>query len=317
MSGPPREQSDAASAAGPGAGPAPLLPTHSRAAPSVPSSPSAAEQVARSDTRSDARPDTRPDAPPASRADALPHTSFDGAFDAASDAAFDTASDALAATLELAPASGAASASPPAAWFGKIPSVGDYVGRRLPTSFQSRWDSWLQAALAAGSDRFGPDWTDLYMTFPVWRFLAPRGLLADQTWTGILLPSVDRVGRRYPLTVAMPVPALTAAGGLAALERRLARLGGLVDPVLDGASIDQLEAMLERMAAEQPVATAPASGAADTAASAALAALTDRLLEAAIGQQLLWWQAPTIDGAIATRLLPLEPASFVALVAEG
>ena len=32
-------------------------------------------------------------------------------------------------------------------WYGKLPSAGDFLGRRLPPEFQGPWDRWLQHGL--------------------------------------------------------------------------------------------------------------------------------------------------------------------------
>jgi len=80
-------------------------------------------------------------------------------------------------------------------WFGKIPSVGDFVTRRLPPGFVKPWDQWLQTGMSESRRRMGERWVDVYLTFPVWRFLLPVGVLGSTAWTGVLMPSVDRVGR--------------------------------------------------------------------------------------------------------------------------
>ena len=105
---------------------------------------------------------------------------------------------------------GTAAAAPPAqspvaGWFGKLPMLGDFASRRLPDAFIGPWDEWLQASLASSRSATGDRWLDLYLTFPVWRFALPAGLIGDRCWIGVLLPSVDRVGRCFPLTICEPV----------------------------------------------------------------------------------------------------------------
>jgi type VI secretion system protein ImpM len=46
----------------------------------------------------------------------------------------------------------------------------------------------------------------LYLSGPVWRFILSGGLCDEQPWCGLLMPSVDRVGRYFPLTIAAPLP---------------------------------------------------------------------------------------------------------------
>ncbi|MET0507237.1 MAG: type VI secretion system-associated protein TagF [Burkholderiaceae bacterium] len=203
-----------------------------------------------------------------------------------------------------------AAAAEAAGWFGKIPAVGDFVGRRLPEAFRGPWDRWLQDAMALGDQRLGPSWIELYMTFPIWRFLVPRGVLGPQGWTGILLPSVDRVGRRFPLTIAQSATRVAAHGGLEAVERRLSGIAEIADQILDGIGIEPLEAMLQaaadRDADEHPI----------VAVEPPFAALTDQLVDGGLGRRVLWWLALDPATALVTRTLPLEPETFVGLVAD-
>src|SRR5438067_2216216 len=42
-----------------------------------------------------------------------------------------------------------------AGWYGKIPGTGDFIARRMPSSFSEAWDRWLQAAIAGSRERLG------------------------------------------------------------------------------------------------------------------------------------------------------------------
>jgi len=86
-------------------------------------------------------------------------------------------------------------------FFGKLPWLGDFVTRDLPVSFVTPWDGWLQAGMAATRDGLGEAWVDRFLTAPIWRFLLPAGC-AGPAMAGVLMPSVDRVGRSFPLTIA-------------------------------------------------------------------------------------------------------------------
>lgn len=91
-------------------------------------------------------------------------------------------------------------------FYGKILSHGDFVNRRLPHQFIDTWDRWLQAAIARGAELLPEDWLDCYLCAPIWRFALGPGVCGDDAWLGILMPSVDKVGRHFPLTIAMAVP---------------------------------------------------------------------------------------------------------------
>ena len=96
--------------------------------------------------------------------------------------------------------------APPApGFFGKVPSHGDFVARRLPAAFVSVWDGWLQAGLADSRERLGADWLAAYLYSPIWRFALDAGVCGPQAWAGLMMPSVDRVGRYFPLTIGLPL----------------------------------------------------------------------------------------------------------------
>jgi type VI secretion system protein ImpM len=90
-------------------------------------------------------------------------------------------------------------------WFGKMPNLGDFVSRRLPDAFILPWDDWLQRGLASAQAELGSDWLARYLVAPVHRFWLAPGVLGDCAWAGVLMPSVDAVGRYFPLTVALPI----------------------------------------------------------------------------------------------------------------
>jgi len=95
-----------------------------------------------------------------------------------------------------------------AGWFGKMPSLGDFASRRLPASWIDAWDGWLQQELVRSRAALGDDdWLALYLVAPVRRFWLAPGLLAPPAWLGVLMPSVDSVGRHFPFTLATALPA--------------------------------------------------------------------------------------------------------------
>lgn len=121
-----------------------------------------------------------------------------------------------------------------AGWYGKIPSLGDFASRRLPPHFVAQWDGWLQTALAGSRSLIGESWLDVYLTSPVWRFLLLPGVCGDTGWTGVLMPSVDRVGRYFPLTIAAETPSLPASeSDLSALSDWLDWAEGIALDTLD------------------------------------------------------------------------------------
>ena len=96
-------------------------------------------------------------------------------------------------------------------WYGKLPSLGDFASRRLPVEFIKAWDACLQEVIPASRDALGERWLDVYLTMPIWRFVFLPGVVTRSGWAGVFMPSVDRVGRHFPLTIAMELPSPAAA----------------------------------------------------------------------------------------------------------
>jgi len=94
-------------------------------------------------------------------------------------------------------------------FYGKLPVLGDFVSRRLSRDFINPWDNWLQNAMTVSQQQLTKQWLKSYLSSPVWRFALSPGLCGNAGWAGVLMPSVDRVGRYFPLTLALPVSADT------------------------------------------------------------------------------------------------------------
>ena len=86
-------------------------------------------------------------------------------------------------------------------WFGKLPGLGDFAHRRLPEAFRARWDPWLQHGMMQLRLRHA-DWTAHYLESPVWFFALGPDVAGASPWVGVVMPSVDGVGRYFPFAVA-------------------------------------------------------------------------------------------------------------------
>lgn len=91
--------------------------------------------------------------------------------------------------------------------YGKLPAYGDFVSRNLHASFLDPWDEWLQHYVSASREQLGDRWLDIYLTSPIWRFVLSSGVIDEGNWAGIIMPSVDRVGRYFPISLVRPVSA--------------------------------------------------------------------------------------------------------------
>lgn len=93
-----------------------------------------------------------------------------------------------------------------AGFYGKLPARGDFICLALPRDFTQPWDDWLQRVISGSRTRMGQDWLPAFLESPVWRFALPAGLCGARSVLGLMLPSVDRAGRYFPLTFAALTP---------------------------------------------------------------------------------------------------------------
>lgn len=187
-------------------------------------------------------------------------------------------------------------------WYGKLPSLGDFASRRLEAGFIDPWDAWLASGLLALREASPDAWLDAYLSSPSWRFLLMPGVLPGAAgasgWAGVLMPSVDRVGRYFPLTLVLPLGEAPAhAAQMSALWGWLSRLDELArDALHDDWSSDRLEEELARMSlpdlnAATDAAAEPPSGIGMLVECAAGA---DAAMQIGIEAQRLW--APRAAG---------------------
>lgn len=95
--------------------------------------------------------------------------------------------------------------------FGKLPALGDFLRMDLPQGFIDPWDRWLQQGILTARAALGERWQDCYFSAPIWRFNLSAGLVGAAPVMGVMMSSVDRVGRQFPLTLAALMPDGNAA----------------------------------------------------------------------------------------------------------
>ena len=91
-------------------------------------------------------------------------------------------------------------------FYGKLPSHGDFLRRRVSDAFADAWDAWLRECLAASRTALGDRWLNVYLTSPAWRFVCAAGACGPMPVIGLVAPSVDQVGRYFPLTLVAELP---------------------------------------------------------------------------------------------------------------
>jgi type VI secretion system protein ImpM len=185
-------------------------------------------------------------------------------------------------------------------WFGKLPSLGDFASRRLPHAFVQPWDHWLQRGLSAARAELGERWLETYLVAPVLRFWLAPGVLGGLGWAGLLMPSIDRVGRHFPLTIARPVDSLAAA--LAARDWFNA---------IDAAARRALDVSYTVADFEDALSALPQDASERSAAVGALAAR----LDGQAGPASLWWCGDATEETQFRHFAGLPPQdAFAALI---
>jgi len=89
-----------------------------------------------------------------------------------------------------------------AGFFGKLPARGDFVRHGLPPDFLRTLDAWWQVVLSDSRTALGEGWTEAWMEAPVWHFAFAAGVCGAGAAVGLWLPSTDKAGRLFPLTIA-------------------------------------------------------------------------------------------------------------------
>ncbi|SFO84987.1 type VI secretion system protein ImpM [Cohaesibacter marisflavi] len=142
-------------------------------------------------------------------------------------------------------------------WYGKVPCVGDFVRSGLSPGFVQSWDHWLQGLMITGRETLQNQWQACYMSAPIWRFALPAGICGSHSVAGLVMPSVDRVGRQFPLCLAEEAD--DPAGDL--YKRLLPAMPMLEDVALamleETAKLDLLQQIPQRLPSEESAFSIP------------------------------------------------------------
>lgn len=100
--------------------------------------------------------------------------------------------------------------------YGKHPAKGDFLSHGVPPAVQARLEVWLDAALAEARAALGADWQSVWPAAPALHFWLGEGIWGEAV-AGLMAPSQDRVGRRFPLVflatgLDAPPPPITDFG---------------------------------------------------------------------------------------------------------
>lgn len=153
-------------------------------------------------------------------------------------------------------------AAPTYGYFGKLPHSGDFLRAGLSPGFVTGWDGWLQDTLLTARAALGEEpWFSRYLTAPIWRFATAPGLCGPRGAAGMVMPSLDRVGRRFPFCAAFEhdLPAIAAFLSLQPVAEALEEAA--LRQLDDGAARADLDAALADMPAPARIVGADQLGA--------------------------------------------------------
>lgn len=84
--------------------------------------------------------------------------------------------------------------------FGKLGSKRDFIALATPRKFLEVWEPWMQACLSASRHQLGDGWQNAFLSAPIWRFWLGADVCGTSV-AGVIMPSIDAIGRYYPLTL--------------------------------------------------------------------------------------------------------------------
>jgi type VI secretion system protein ImpM len=85
--------------------------------------------------------------------------------------------------------------------YGKIPSKRDFINIAASRHFLSFWEPWLANCLAESRAMLGEEiWRRTFSEAPAWRFVLDSRLYGGSVF-GAFTPSIDAIGRYFPLTL--------------------------------------------------------------------------------------------------------------------
>lgn len=122
--------------------------------------------------------------------------------------------------------------------------LGDFAHRRLPHGVTNTCDAWLMQCMQASREQLAEQWPQAYLAAPIWRFEWECGVVNGDHWFGVLMPSVDRVGRYFPLVITQAFEEPPTTESLDAWFEHLSHAAA--DTLQGDANLDDFEAALAR-----------------------------------------------------------------------
>ena len=115
--------------------------------------------------------------------------------------------------------------------YGKLPVRGDFVRRGLPADLVAAWDHWAAAGIQQAREQLGEaEFAQAWDAMPPWSFALPAATCGAGPVAGVMAPSRDAVGRRFPLLIAAPLASPAPAWFTAVEQMAAEAVAGRLDP---------------------------------------------------------------------------------------
>ncbi|WP_425641709.1 type VI secretion system-associated protein TagF [Marinomonas gallaica] len=86
--------------------------------------------------------------------------------------------------------------------YGKLPAHSDFISDGMPTDISNELYEWIQSVMYHSRERLEDNqWLSAYLVSPIWRMFVPESETRAHGWMGIMVPSVDAIGRYFPLFI--------------------------------------------------------------------------------------------------------------------
>ncbi len=90
--------------------------------------------------------------------------------------------------------------------YGKHPAFGDFITAGLSGVAHDRLEAWLNASLSTLRGAWGDEWAGGFDASPMLAFWIGARVAGEAAVRGVMCPSQDKVGRRFPLLIGMEGP---------------------------------------------------------------------------------------------------------------
>jgi type VI secretion system ImpM family protein len=96
----------------------------------------------------------------------------------------------------------------PVAAFGKVPAAGDFIRANANVEPIPALESWITAGMESAGERI-QGWSEQFLAGAPYAFMfrAPRNAAPGKVAVGVIRPSRDAVGRKFPITICTVIDA--------------------------------------------------------------------------------------------------------------